>query len=307
MRFLSFDGAGGDAFDDIAREEDVHEQHRQDGEQDEHIDLAEVKFRVIRRAKLRDHDGDGLHFRFIEQQRGQEIVVPRLDKREDQLHGNGGLQHGQHDAVEGKELARAVDTRGLHDLHGQDALHVLDHVEEHDRRRDAGEDQRQIAVRQLQLVAQLDKACGGDLLGNDHDGHDEQECEPLELKIVGVQAVGGQRGKIGGQDGRRGCDDKAVEHAARDVDGAVVPRVFEILQKMSLRQRLEAALQICVGPGRVDDQHIEREQAEDRQKDQQRIDQHAADGQHGVGFAAVRGILLHCERLLSFLPASSAT
>ena len=35
MRFLSFDGAGGDAFDDIAREEDVHEQHRQDGEQDE--------------------------------------------------------------------------------------------------------------------------------------------------------------------------------------------------------------------------------------------------------------------------------
>ena len=44
MRFLSFDGAGGDAFDDIAREEDVHEQHRQDGEQDEHIDLAEVKF-----------------------------------------------------------------------------------------------------------------------------------------------------------------------------------------------------------------------------------------------------------------------
>ena len=33
MRFLSFDGAGGDAFDDIAREEDVHEQHRQDGEQ----------------------------------------------------------------------------------------------------------------------------------------------------------------------------------------------------------------------------------------------------------------------------------
>ena len=67
MRFLSFDGAGGDTFDDIAREEDVHEQHRQDGEQDEHIDLAEVKFRVIRRAKLRDHDGDSLHFRFIEQ------------------------------------------------------------------------------------------------------------------------------------------------------------------------------------------------------------------------------------------------
>ena len=44
MRFLSFDGAGGDAFDDIVREEDVHEQHWQDGEQDEHIDLAEVKF-----------------------------------------------------------------------------------------------------------------------------------------------------------------------------------------------------------------------------------------------------------------------
>ena len=35
MRFLSFDGAGGDAFDDIVREEDVHEQHWQDGEQDE--------------------------------------------------------------------------------------------------------------------------------------------------------------------------------------------------------------------------------------------------------------------------------
>ena len=74
--------------------------------------------------------------------------------------------------------------------------------------------------------------------------------------MIGVQAVGGQRGKIGGQDGRRGCDDKAVEHSAWDVDRAVVPRVFEILQEMPLWQCLEAALKVCVGTRGVDDQHI---------------------------------------------------
>ncbi len=46
MRFLSFDGAGGDAFDDIAREEDVHEQHRQDGERAQAVNVAAIAYRA---------------------------------------------------------------------------------------------------------------------------------------------------------------------------------------------------------------------------------------------------------------------
>ena len=107
----ALDRAGSHALDDIAGEEDVHKQNRQNRQQNEHIDLAKVKFRVIRRAQLRDHDGNRLHFRFIKEKRWQEVVVPRLDKREDELHRNGRLEHGEHNAVEGKELTGAIHAR----------------------------------------------------------------------------------------------------------------------------------------------------------------------------------------------------
>ena len=44
--------------------------------------------------------------------------------------------------VEGVKLARAVDARGLHDLHGQVSLHVLNDEVKHRRRGDLGQKQR---------------------------------------------------------------------------------------------------------------------------------------------------------------------
>ena len=48
-----------------------------------------------------NHDGDGLHLGLGQQQGGQEVVVPGLDKGEDELHGERRLEHGENDEVEG--------------------------------------------------------------------------------------------------------------------------------------------------------------------------------------------------------------
>ena len=79
-----------------------------------------------------------------------------------------------------------------------------------------------------------------------------------------MQTIGGQRGKIRRQHRRRSRHDKAVEHTPRDIDGAVVPGIDQILQEMSLGQCLEPALQIRVGTRGVDDEHVERKQAKHR-------------------------------------------
>ena len=45
--FLSLHRSGGDAFDDEAGEDDVDGQHRQDGQEDEHVDLAQIELGVL--------------------------------------------------------------------------------------------------------------------------------------------------------------------------------------------------------------------------------------------------------------------
>ena len=224
--------------------------------------------RMVRSAQLGDHDGHSLHLRLVQNQSRDEVVVPGADEGEDHLHGQGRLHDGQHDGVEGPELAGAVHPGRLHHLHGQHALQILLHVEEDDRRGDAGQDQGQIVVGQVELVHQLDEAHRRNLGRDHHHGHDEIEGELSHLEAVCVDAVSRERGEIGGQHCAAGGDEKAVEHAAGDVDGGVGPGVAQVDDKVFPGNHGEARLQLGVGTGGVDDQHIKAEQTHDRQEDQ---------------------------------------
>ena len=67
-------------------------------------------------------------------------------------------------------------------------------------------------------------------------------------------------------------------------------------------KQLETALQVGMGPGCVDKQQPEGEQAQDGQEDQDGIDHDAGNGQHELGLAAVVGISdIHSRSLLSLL------
>ena len=81
-----------------------------------------------------------------------------------------------------------------------------------------------------------------------------------------MNAVCGQRGEVRRDDGRGQRDDEAVQHAARDVDRSVVPRVFEVHEEIALRQNRKAGGKLRVRTRRVDDHEVEEEQTEERQE-----------------------------------------
>ena len=87
------------------------------------------------------------------------------------------------------------------------------HLEKYDRRCDAGKHQRQIAVGPALLDAHLIETDGRDLVGDDHDSHDEGKGQLFQPEVVCIDAVCRQGGKVGGQQRRAGGDDEAVEHA----------------------------------------------------------------------------------------------
>ena len=152
----------------------------------------------------------------------------------------------------------------------------------------------------MELVAQLHEPGGGDLLGNDHNRHDEGEGGFFQPEVVGVQSIGCQGGEVGGQQGGAGGHKEAVEHTPGDIDGGVVPGVFQIGQEIALGQELETALEVGVGAAGVDNKHIEGEQAQHSEENQDGVDHPAADGQRKAGLTAlVQVFICHVVLLLT--------
>ena len=57
------------------------------------------------------------------------------------------------------------------------------------------------------------EAHGTNLVGNDHDGHDEGKGQLLQLNVASMDTIGCQSGEIGDQQRRGRCDHKAVQYA----------------------------------------------------------------------------------------------
>ena len=119
-RNLLFDAAQGDAGDDVLGQQQIDKDDGDDGHHDHHVDLALVKVHVIGAAQGGDQDGHGHLVLGLDDQGGNEVVVPRPDEGEDGLDRDGRLHDGQDDAVEGHEFARTVDAGRLHQRQGSD-------------------------------------------------------------------------------------------------------------------------------------------------------------------------------------------
>ena len=95
--------------------------------------------------------------------------------------------------VEGGKLARTVNARGLDDLHGQVAFHVLQHEIKYNGSRDAGQKQRCEGVGHAHFGDEPNKAQRGYLCRHHHDEQDERKGQLFEFEVIGMDAVGGER------------------------------------------------------------------------------------------------------------------
>ena len=206
-------------------------------------------------------------------------AVPAGHEGENGLHCQSGLHNGQHDLVEGVELACTVDAGSLYDLHGKGSVQILLHEEEHGGRCNAGQDQRDKAVLQAHLGDELQKAQSGHLRGHGHDQQDNGERGLFEFEVIGVDAVGRQGREVHAERRRAGGDDQAVADAGDDRDVSIGQHVLEVGDERFARQHREAFLDLEVGAGGVDHQHIEEEQAQKADEHQHQITPCAACSQ----------------------------
>ena len=275
----AFHAAQSNTADDELGKQQVHDDDGQNGDSHHHVNLAHIKLEEVCTAQLCDQDGQGLFVGAVQHQSGNEVVVPAGHEGENGLHCQSGLHNGQHDLVEGVELACTVDAGSLYDLHGKGSVQILLHEEEHGGRCNAGQDQRDKAVLQAHLGDELQKAQSGHLRGHGHDQQDNGERGLFEFEVIGVDAVGRQGREIHAERRRAGRDDQAVADAGDDRDVSIGQHVLEVGNERFARQQREAFLDLEVGAGGVDHQHIEEEQAQKADEHQHQITPCAACSQ----------------------------
>ncbi len=145
---LFLHAAHGYAANDVLGQENVDDQDRDDGEEYKHINLAHIELQIVGAAQLGDEDGQGLFVSRTNDQRGNEVIVPRADEGEDSLDCYGRLHYRQDHLVEDPEFAGPVYTRSLNHGEGQIALHIREHEVKDNGRGHRGYDQGEMAVHQ---------------------------------------------------------------------------------------------------------------------------------------------------------------
>ena len=163
--------------------------------------------------------------------------------------------------VEGVELPCAINAGGFHDLHGQAGIQILLHKEEHRRGRNAGDDEGNEAVLQAHLRDELQETQRRDLGRHGHNEQDDGKRRLFEPEVIGVDAVGCQGRKIDAEGSRAAGHDQAVPHTSQHRDVGIRQHVFQVGHQRFSRQKGKALLDLKMGTGGIDDQHIEEEQA----------------------------------------------
>lgn len=112
LRFLFLHAAHGDAFDYIAGEDEVHDEHgeNRDGEGKEND--AVIGAERLAHEHLDEH-GERFFAGGVDDEAGEEEIIPACDELEDGLSGEGGLHDGEDDGVERVEHRLAADADGV--------------------------------------------------------------------------------------------------------------------------------------------------------------------------------------------------
>ncbi len=135
------------------------------------------------------------------------------------------------------------------------------------------------AVFQAHLGDELQKAQSRHLRGHGHDEQDDGKGGLFELEVIGVDAVSRQGREINAEGCRAGGDDQAVADTGAHGMLASASTFRKLVTRDLPGSKREALLDLEMGAGGVDDQHIEEEQAQKADEHQHQIAPCAAGGQ----------------------------
>lgn len=94
VEILAFHATQRHAADDELREQQVDDDDGQDRDGDHHVNFAHIELQEVRAAQLCDQDGQGLFVGGVQNQSGDEVVVPAGHEGEDGLNGQRRLMMG---------------------------------------------------------------------------------------------------------------------------------------------------------------------------------------------------------------------
>ncbi len=173
--------------------------------------------------------------------------------------------------VEGIELSGSIDAGSFHDLHGEGCVQILLHEEEHCRGRNAGDNKRDETVLQAHPGDQLQEAQRRHLCGHRHDEQDDGKRSLFEPEVIGVNAIGRESREVDTEGCRAGRDDQAVPYAGQHRNVGIRQHILQVRHQGFAGQEGESLLDLKMGAGGVDEQHIEEEQAQKAQQHQNHI------------------------------------
>ena len=167
---------------------------------------------------------------------------------------------------------------------------------------DRRNDQRQIAVEQVELNEQSHETNGSDLRRNHHNCEDEDECRTLELEIIDNKAVGGHTGEENRQSTAAACDDEGVFHTDERREEVVIQRIIaqrlHIVKEMCAGDQRNAADDIVMQAGCVDNEDPDRHEADQSQQDQNNINRRGLDQNMSL-IAALIGRICNLTHMLN--------
>lgn len=94
VEVLAFHATQRHAADDELREQQIDDDDGQDRDGDHHVNFAHIELQEVRAAQLCDQDGQGLFVGGVQNQSGDEVVVPTGHEGEDGLNGQRRLMMG---------------------------------------------------------------------------------------------------------------------------------------------------------------------------------------------------------------------
>ena len=235
---LALDSTCHNALNDVLLAGHVQDDDGDDGNDDAGHHGSQLHSAVAA-AEVLDSHGDGAVLLDVQNQGGQQVVVPHPHSLQNGGGDHGGLQDGEHDLKEDLDGVAAVDHGGFLDLHGH-ALHEAGEHEHGQTGTKAQVDDADVPRGvQLELVCSLRQGEHDHLEGHDHGEHDQQVHELAEFVVHAGEVPAGHGAAQQDQEHTGNGDQKAVAQAGQKAHLGHAVNVVGQARKGLFRGQLE--------------------------------------------------------------------
>ena len=235
---LTLDSACNNTLNDVFLAGHVQDDDGDDGDDDAGHHGSQLHSAVAA-AEVLDSHGDGAVLLDVQNQGGQQVVVPHPHSLQNGSGDHGRLQDGEHDLKEDLDGVAAVDHGRFLNLHGN-ALHKAGEHEHGQTGTKAQVDDADVPRGvQLQLVSGLGQGEHDHLEGHDHGEHDQQVHELAQLVVHAGQVPTSHGAAQQDQHYASDSNQKAVTHAGEKVHLGHAVNVVGQARKGLFRGQLE--------------------------------------------------------------------